>query len=202
MFWMVVLCVMIVDLLIPFVIALPYKGYSHLNTVMSVLGSKTSPLGLFYNIWMMISGCTIAIFGYMLYSYYNNEQEELAIILFILLLIYGIGDEVISGIFPLNEKEDGMAVSNKIHGAGSVIGFVALQFSPLILAIIQFKEDMWYFGFSSIVFFLLSLIAFVIFVMGANPKFQNTVFAFEGLWQRILCGLMYAPFIIWILSIL
>ncbi|WP_132247946.1 DUF998 domain-containing protein [Marinisporobacter balticus] len=197
---MIVVCVMIVDLLIPFLIALPYKGYSHLKTVMSVLGCKASPWGMIYNIWMIVSGCTIAIFGYMLYSYYHNEQAELAIVLFILLLIYGIGDEVISGIFPLNEKEDDVTVSTKIHGFGSVIGFIALQFAPLILAIIQFKEDMWYFGFSSIAFFLLSLIAFAFFVMGDKPKFQNTVFALEGLWQRVLCCLMYAPFIIWVIT--
>ncbi|WP_326907805.1 DUF998 domain-containing protein [Sedimentibacter sp. MB31-C6] len=200
MFLIIVLCVMIVDLLIPFAIALPYKGYSHLKTVMSVLGCKASPLGWVYNIWMIISGCTIAVFGYILFTYYYNEQAGLAIVLFTLLFIYGIGDEVISGIFPLNEKKDDVTVSTKIHGVGSVIGFITLLFAPLILAIIQFNVGVWYLGFSSVIFFLLSLIAFTFFVMGDNPKFQNKVFALEGLWQRVLCCLMYAPFIIWIIT--
>ena len=195
---MIILCVLIMDLLIPFAIALPYKGYSHLKSVMSVLGCKASPLRFVYNIWMIISGCTIAIFGYLLWNYYHNTQAGLAITLFILLFLYGIGDEVISGIFPLNEKKDDVTVSTRIHGIGSVIGFIALQFAPLILAIIQFEEDMWHLGFFSIAFFLLSLIVFAFFVMGDKPKFQNTVFALEGLWQRVLCCLMYAPFIIWI----
>jgi hypothetical protein len=200
MFWIIVLCAMIIDLLMPFAIALPYKGYNHLKTVMSVLGCKTSPLRLVYNIWMIFSGCIIAIFGYMLWDYYHNTQAGLAIMLFILLLFYGIGDEVISGIFPVSEKKDDGTVSAKIHGIGSVIGFIALQFAPLILAIIQFRENVWYLGFSSMVFFLLSLIAFTFFVMGDKPKFKNTVFALEGLWQRVLCCLMYTPFIIWIIA--
>ncbi len=199
MFLMIILCVMIIDLLIPFAIALPYKGYSHLKTVMSVLGCKESPLGWVYNVWMIISGCTIAIFSYILYNYYYNEQAGLSFLLFILLFTYGIGDEVISGIFPLNEKKDDKNLSTKIHGFGSVIGFIALLFAPLILAIIQFEINMWCLGLYSLVFFLLGLISFVFFVLSDKPKFQNTIFALEGLWQRLICFFMYCPFIIWII---
>lgn len=195
-----ILAIMIIDLLIPFIIAIPYKGYSHSQTVMSVLGCKESPLGWVYNIWMIISGCVITLLGYTTFSIYSKSSSKLALILMILLVLYGIGDEVISGIFPVNEKKEEITVSSKIHGIGSVIGFIALQFAPLILAILEFKEEQILLGVSSIIFFVLSLIAFTFFIMGDKPKFKNTILALEGLWQRVLCLLMYTPFMIWIIA--
>ncbi len=200
MIFKIILFLMVVDLLIPFVIAIPYKGYKHTQMVMSVLGCEASPWGRFYNIWMVVSGCSITLFGYLIFEYYHENQYALAIMLLISFILYGIGDEVISGFFPLNEKKEDITLSSKIHGIGSVIGFIAFQFSPLILGILQFKSNQIALGVSSIVFFILSLIMFIFFIMGENPKFKDTIFSMAGLWQRMLCTLMYAPFIIWIIT--
>lgn len=193
------LIILITDLIIPFIIAIPYKGYSHKKTVMSVLGCKKSPLGTIYNIWMLISGIIISIFGYHIFTYYRNTNFELAFTTFILLLLYGVSDEIISGFFPLNENKANITFSSRIHGIGSVIGFIALQFAPLFLAILEFKSGEFPLGLTSSVFFLLSLIAFIFFIAGENPKFQNTLFALEGLWQRVLLLFMYIPFILWLM---
>lgn len=52
---------LIADLIIPFLLAPTYKGYSHLTQVMSVLGNSKAPLHLIYNIWLIVFG--IAIFN-------------------------------------------------------------------------------------------------------------------------------------------
>ncbi|WP_242852008.1 hypothetical protein [Clostridium botulinum] len=62
-----ILIVMIIDLLIPFLIAIPYKGYSHSKMVMSILGCKASPLGEIYNIWLILSGCVVTLLGYSIF---------------------------------------------------------------------------------------------------------------------------------------
>lgn len=200
MFPIFVLIIMVVDLLIPFFIAIPYKGYSHTQTVMSVLGCKASPLGWLYNVWMVVSGCTITFFGYFIFQYYRENQYGLAIALLVFFVLYGIGDEVISGFFPVNEKKEDVTLSSKIHGIGSVIGFMAFQFAPLILGILQLKNNETSLGICSILFFILSFIAFIFFIIGEKPKFQNTLFALTGLWQRLICALIYTPFIIWIIA--
>ncbi|MDD4156629.1 MAG: DUF998 domain-containing protein [Candidatus Cloacimonetes bacterium] len=199
MFLMFVLIVMLIDLLIPFLIAIPYKTYNHTQTVMSVLGCKQSPLGTLYNFWMIISGCTITLFGYYIFEYYSYIYNGLAITLLIMFILYGIGDEVISGIFPINEQKDNVTLFTKIHGVGSVLGFISLQVAPFLLSILQFRKNQPIFGILSLVFFVLSLISFVFFVLGENQKFKNTIFALSGLWQRMICALSYAPFMIWII---
>lgn len=190
---------MIVDLLIPFIIAIPYNGYSHTNQVMSVLGCKNSPWGIIYNLWMIASGIIFSFFGYRIFLYYENINFGAAITIFLLLSIYGFGDEIISGLFPLNEKKEDITVSSKIHGIGSAIGFTALQFSTLFLAILGFKSGDMLLGWISFIFFILSLIAFVFFVISEKPKFKESLISLGGLWQRVLCLLMYIPFITWII---
>lgn len=192
--------VMLLDLLIPFAIAVPYKGYNHLSMVMSVLGCKKSPLHRIYNLWFILSGSIISLLGYSIFDTYKESYRGLAVTIFILIAIYGIGDEIISGIFPINEKKEDVTLSSTIHGIGSAIGFMSLQVAPLIFGILQLKLGHTSLGISSLIFFIMSLVIFIFFVMGEKPKFQGTIFALSGLWQRVLCTLMYMPFIIWLKS--
>lgn len=191
--------VLLMDLLFPFIIAIPYKGYSHSKTVLSILGCKKSPLGWLYNLWMIISGFAMIYFGYVLFSYYNSFEYSLALALLLLFFLYGIGDEIISGLFTLNENKESLTLSSTIHSIGSTLGFAALQFAPLILVLLQFESKETFFGNSSIIFFMLSLISFAFFVIGKKTRFQNTFLSLEGLWQRLALLFMYCPFIIWIL---
>lgn len=95
--------ILCVDNILPFVLAAFYKGYSHKHTVISVLGAKQSPVKRYYNGWCIISGlgfvaCSIAIA--------ILRPSGLTIAVAVLLSVYGIGCEVISGIFPLNERRE------------------------------------------------------------------------------------------------
>ncbi|KEI00540.1 hypothetical protein ADU80_06260 [Clostridium botulinum] len=194
-----ILIVMIIDLLIPFLIAIPYKGYSHSKMVMSILGCKASPLGEIYNIWLILSGCVVTLLGYSIFCAYNKIYYILSLMIFIFLALYGIGDEIISSFFPLNEKKEDITFSSQIHCIGSGIGFTSMQFAPLLLAILQFKTNKLILSICSGTFFILSFILFIFFIIAGNPQFKNTVFALKGLWQRVLCTLMYSPFLIWII---
>lgn len=194
-----ILLVLIMDLLFPFLIAIPYKGYSHKKTVMSILGTKNSPLGWLYNIWMVLSGFVMIYFGYILFSYYNFLEQSLALALLLLFFLYGIGDEIISGLFSLSENKEEPTIASNIHSIGSGVGFMALQMTPLILALLQFESKENLLGLSSFLFFILSLLSFAFFVLGEKPKFKNTFLSLEGLWQRLALLFMYCPFIIWII---
>lgn len=198
----IILAVLILDLLVPFIIAIPYEGYSHKKTVMSILGCKENPWSKYYNIWFVLSGSGFVYLGYYLYQIYKDTYNSFAIALFILVAIYGIGDLIISGFFPLNENREDVTIVTKIHGIGSAVGFTTMQFAPLILAIIQFKENQTALGISSVVFFVLSLISFVFFVMGEKPKFEDTFLGYTGLWQRVLCMFFYLPFVVWIINLI
>lgn len=197
-----ILIVLIADLLLPFLLAIPYKGYSHKNMAMSALGAKPSPLRFLYNAWTILSGCMFIVFGFVMYRHYDGNHKGLCIAIGVLFALYGLGCEIISGFFPVGENASVKTLSSTIHGIGSVIGFMALLFVPLLLGIVQSKSKESICGIVSIIFFILSFIAFAFFVISDKPSFANTVFSYEGLWQRVAMYMMYIPLIIFTLKLL
>lgn len=89
-----------------------------------------------------------------------------------------------------------MTVASKIHGAGSVIGFMLLLFVPLLFGILFFNNQNPTMGVMSIISFVLALIFFTLFVMSDKPEFKNTIIDNEGLWQRLNLAFMYLPLVI------
>ena len=95
--------VLILDLLIPFVLAPTYKGYNHLIQVMSVLGNSKAPLHNVYNIWLVVFGIFLVIIDFKIYSIVSEHSNIIATLLFIILMIYAIGGCILSGLFPVGE---------------------------------------------------------------------------------------------------
>lgn len=189
--------VMVLDILLPFLLALPYKGYSPMKSTMSVIGCRQSPLGRVYSLWTILSGIVFVWAGLVMYVEHPGHPV-LRVLLLVLLALYGIGCEIISGLFPVGETKDDMRTPAKIHGVGSVIGFMALLFSPLVLGIVQLRDGGTMAGVFSLVCFVLALAAFALFVMADKPRFRGTFLGNEGLWQRLALVFMYLPLFVWI----
>lgn len=183
------------DLIIPFLLAPAYRGYNHLTQVMSVLGNPKAPLHSIYNIWLIILGSVILICDFEIYSAVAEKSRIIAIILFGIICVYAIGACILSGLFSVGETKELENVSAKIHGYGSVIGFMLLMFAPLFTGLYFIKISNRPLGVFSLICFILSIFFFVFFVMADKPAFQGSIIAFEGLWQRLSLLCMYLPVI-------
>lgn len=181
------------DLIIPFLLAPSYKGYNHLTQVMSVLGNSKAPLHLIYNIWLVAFGISILISAFQLYPTITKASGALAILLFAVLIIYAIGGCILSGFFSVGETKSLETLSAKIHGYGSVIGFLLLTFAPLFIGLYFFKTYNRLLGGFSFICLILAIGFFVLFVMADKPKYQGTFISLEGLWQRLTLLSMYLP---------
>jgi len=78
---------------------------------------------------------------------------------------------------------------------GSAIGFMLLLFYPLISGIAAFKNDDILQGIICIAAFVLALLFFAFFIMGDKEELKNTIFVYEGLWERLTLFFMYVPFL-------
>ena len=132
------------DLIIPFLLALTYKGYSHLTQVMSVLGNSKAPLHLIYNTWLVVFGVSILISTLQLYPTVSQVSNSISIMLFSVIVIYALGGCILSGIFSVGETKNLETLSAKIHGYGSVIGFLLLTLAPLFIGLFFSKCPMGY----------------------------------------------------------
>jgi hypothetical protein len=43
--------------------------------------------------------------------------------------------------------------------------------------------------------FVLAILFFVFFIMGDKDNFKDTIFSYEGLWERLSLFFMYVPFL-------
>ena len=107
--------------------------------------------------------------------------------------LFAIGVCIFTCFFSVNESKDVVTTASKIHGAGSVIGFMLFLFVPLLITILSFKNDQSAIGVISIICFVAALVFFALFVMSDKEEFANTAIANEGLWQRLNLIFMYLP---------
>lgn len=191
--------VMVLDMVVPYLVAIPYRGYSHMDMAMSVLGCSRSPLRRVYSLWTIVSGAVFVWAGYRVLLAYRAAYPALSVALFLCLALYGIGCEILSGLFPVNESKADISTATRIHGIGSVAGFMLLLFAPLLLGIMQIGTGGAGQGAVSIVLFALALAAMALFVMSDKPELRAKPYAHEGLWQRVTLALLYLPFLLWLL---
>lgn len=183
------------EFILPWILKHFYKGYDSKRMVMSVLGSPESPVRKIYNIWLVWLGSFLCVTAVVLFLSIRNISLILSILIFSSVIIFAVGAGILSGIFSVNESKNNITLSSKIHGFSSAVGFMALLFFPLLSSITAFKSDNQLQGIICISAFLLSLLFFIFFIMGDKEQFKNSIFSYEGLWERLTLFFMYFPLI-------
>ncbi|MCQ4921931.1 DUF998 domain-containing protein [Tissierella carlieri] len=184
------------DLLIPFFLAPFCKKYNHMTMVMSLLGNRNSPVHLIYNLWLIAAGIMLILGSLKLYAVYLSASNILSQVLLFCVVFYAIGACILSGIFSVGETKALTTLPEKIHGYGSVLGFIALIFVPLIIGIVSMRSNEVVCSVMSFIFFALAILFFALFVMADKARFENTIISNEGIWQILSLLCMYAPIII------
>ena len=183
------------DILVSWLLPLFYKGYSSTKMSISTLGNPNSPVRLPFNIWMFIEGVLFLCALPSIYKCYHAVSGKLTVTLMIFTAVFAVGACIFTCFFSVNETKDIVTTASKIHGAGSVIGFMLFLFAPLLTAILSFKGGETALGVLGAVCFAAALVFFSLFVMSDKESFAGTVISWEGLWQRLCLLFMYLPLI-------
>ena len=69
------------------------------------------------------------------------------------------------------------------------------MFFPLLQGISAFKSDDAVQGIICIIAFIVAVLFFAFFIMGDKEIFKETIFYYEGLWERLSLFFMYVPFL-------
>ena len=191
--WKSLLTAILGDILIPFILAPFYQGYSHMSMTISALGNPQSPVRVVFNLWMLVEGILFLCAIPAIYNYYNSVSKPLINTVIVSVIIFAVGACIFTCFFSVNETKDVVTTASKIHGIGSVIGFMVFLFVPLLLSILEFKNNSKIIGGIAAVSFIIAFLFFVLFVMSDKPQLRNTIIAKEGLWQRLNILFMYIP---------
>jgi len=194
--WYTLLIAMIGDIIISWFLSLFYKKYSSMKMSISALGNPQSPVRLPFNLWMLIEGLLFLFALPIIYKAYRPISSGITYTLIVFIAIFAIGACIFTCFFSVNESKNEITTASKIHGIGSVLGFMLFLFVPILIAILSFKNNEVAIGILSILCFIISFAFFVLFVMSDKPNFSDTVINNEGLWQRLNLIFMYMPLII------
>lgn len=194
--WWALLIAMIGDTIVAWVLPLFYKEYSSFKMSISALGNPHSPVRFSFNVWMLIEGILFLVALPAIHKMYRPISSGLTYTTMMFIAVFAIGACIFTCFFSVNESKDVVTAASKVHGAGSVIGFMLFLFVPLLMAIIMFKGNQSGMGILCIICFVIAMVFFVLFVMSDKPEFSNTFIKNEGLWQRLNLIFMYLPFII------
>ena len=191
--WYAVLTAMAGDILVSLILPLFYKEYSIKKMLISALGNPKSPVRTPFNIWMLLEGILFLISLPAIHKLYQPVSAGLTYALLAFITVFAVGSCIFTCFFSVNESKDIVTAASKIHGAGSVIGFMLFLLVPLFIGILSFRSGSKVTGAMSIACFVLSLVFFTLFVMSDKEEFSKTPIANEGLWQRLDLLFMYLP---------
>ncbi len=191
--WYALIVAMTGDILVSLVLPCFYKEYNGMKMSISALGNPQSPVRVPFNIWMLIEGVLFLAAIPALYKLYHPVSGGLTYTMIVFIAIFAVGACIFTCFFSVSESKDIVTTASKIHGVGSVIGFMLFLFVPLLTAILSFKSKENGTGIVSIICFVIALVFFVLFVMADKPEFSETVINNEGLWERLNLIFMYAP---------
>ena len=183
------------EFLLPCILKHFYKGYNSKTMVMSVLGSPESPVRWIYNAWLIWLGAFLLFASILFFQNNFDVSSVLAVLTFISISAFAVGAGILSGLFSVNESKEKVTIASKIHGAGSAIGFMTLLFFPLLQCILAFRSHDIIQGTVCMIAFVLAMLFFVFFIIGDKENFKETIFSYEGLWERLSLFFMYVPFL-------
>jgi len=191
--WYFLIAAMTGDILISLILPLFYKGYSITAMSISALGNPSSPVRIPFNIWMLIEGVLFLLALPSVYRRFCSVSGGITVTMLLFIAVFAVGACIFTCFFSVNESKDVVTLASKIHGAGSVTGFMLFLFVPLLTAILMFKDNKLAMGVMSIVCFVLAIVFFILFIMADKPEFKGTLIGKEGLWQRLNLVFMYLP---------
>ncbi len=187
------LAAMIGDILVSLLLPLFYREYNILKMSVSALGNPSSPVRIPFNVWMLAEGILFLLSLPAVYHHFRSASGGIAGVLVAFMAVFAVGACIFTCFFSVNESKDVVTAASRVHGAGSVAGFLLFLFVPLLVAALSFKDHNGSMGVLSVASFVLALGFFVLFVMSDKPAFRDTVVGNEGLWQRLNLVFMYLP---------
>jgi len=185
----------IADFSLVFVFGNQIPGYNQLTDSISSIGRSNSPVAFAVMIWSVFLGIVLIAFGFGFGEIFDKRKKVTRNV-FWLIVLYGFGEGIISGIFKNDTINGDLTISAYIHEIIGGIGVVAIIILPLATIKVFTKANYpIFFRFSRVVFLIgiVSVLLFSFRIEYFNNTFLNT---YSGIWQRIFLFNSYCYFIV------
>jgi hypothetical protein len=172
------------DFWVTFVLGGYKPGYSQLRNTMSLLGVTTSPVSGIISLWWIILGLLIILFAFGFGKAFGYNKRPVKIATW-LMIIYGLGEGLGSGLFKDDLVNNSATLSSNIHEILGGMGTAAILVLPFAMIKIIRRTSNPGFHTLSVIVFLLGLVFLAMFLFRLIPYESNDLLLYKGLWQRL-----------------
>ncbi|MEP6803961.1 MAG: DUF998 domain-containing protein [Flavobacterium sp.] len=180
------------DFVVLFLLGSYYSGYSQLKNTISSLGANVSPVSDLISIWWMFIGIIFIFFGFIFRKAFDKNLKYVRIAS-VLIMLYGLGEGIGSGLFKADRIAGKMTNSFIIHDIMGGIGIIAALILPLVMLKIMTRKNAPGFYVFSWTIFVIGFITLFLFIN--NFSYNNIIHFYRGLWQRLFMLNLYVYFI-------
>ncbi|HQW12515.1 MAG TPA: DUF998 domain-containing protein [Saprospiraceae bacterium] len=162
---------------------LKFPGYKWKAQSMSFIGQSGSPLEKWVLLWGVCLTILITLFSFSFYQLYKSNKWT--ILAAWMLVIYGLGEGLGSGIFPIDPPGTIITLTGRLHNIFGGIGDAALILFPFVLMLIFPKAQ-----HKKLHIYLWSMVAFgllmiSLFLLAKYFQPDNFISSYKGVWQRM-----------------
>lgn len=172
------------DFLATYVLGDYYPGYSQLRNTMSLLGVTTSPVSGIISTWWIILGFLIILFALGFRKAFGSDKKYVKIASW-LLILYGLGEGLGSGLYKADHVNNSMTTSAVIHEILGGIGVLSILVFPLVMKKIIPRTANPVFNNASLIVFFSGIFFLVLFSSRLFLQGSNEFTLYKGLWQRL-----------------
>lgn len=174
------------DIIMTLVMGRVYPGYNQFTDTMSKLGASISPVGKTMSVWWVIMCFLFIIMSLGFRASFDTGKKRIRLGLW-LIVLYGLGEGMGSGIFPADHIPDGLTISLIIHNALGGIGIAGIILLPFVLkSQAPFKDSKNFQFATSFVCYFGPLMLIMFTLSKLQETSHHFIFRYKGLWQRLL----------------
>lgn len=182
------------DVAVPEVLTGHYPGYDSKVLSESMLGAAGSPVAHLFTAWSICLAVLFFLFARGLHQAFTTPSRPVVPASW-LLVVYGIGEGLGSGLFPFNHDGQGLTAAGKVHVVLSMLGVGALYLLPLSWLLWPPEKGprlkmlsgaVWVSGGLLLMLFGLSKME----VIGLLGLWQRTFLVVYYIYLLVLCGAM------------
>lgn len=192
-FYLLLLAI-ISEIALPFILARYYPNYSQINNLISTFGETDSPTKWAFKIWEIINGSLFVLSAPAIYERFKETNHRFALILSLLVVVFGLGDCIITGLFDRAANQSEVDFTSLLHNYASGAGFVALLIGTLLLFLLYRQEKNELFTIFLPLIFLAAMVFMFLFAMPKIPIISQFQISHRGLWQRLNLWFLYLPY--------
>ena len=173
------------DFLATFIVASYYPGYSQIHDTMSSLGVTSSPVSEIISTWWIILGLLFILFAISFRKAFESASNYVQLATW-LLIFYGLGEGLGSGLFKADRINNILTVNAIIHQFMGGFGILAILIFPLAMKKIISLESSHGFHKLSQIVFISGFVLLILFSFRLINQGNNQIALYKGLWQRLL----------------